>query len=197
MSFWSKLGKGALKVAPIAAGFIPGVGPLASMAIGAGTSALSKKLEGGSWKDAAISGAVGGATGYASGKLGGLVKGKIGPSDPTKYVKDATTGISDRLGKLGGGALEHLGTAAKTAGQTGLAKKLALTALGATPALAAIPAMHGGGGGPEGTFGPGVYGGDQPGSFGDFNYRNPNLRAAMQQGKMKARGLAPSFVGRY
>ena len=76
MSFWSKLGHGLLKIAPIAAAFIPGVGPLASMAIGAGTSALDKKLSGGSWMDTLKAGAIGGATGFAGAKI--PVKG-IGP----------------------------------------------------------------------------------------------------------------------
>jgi len=80
MSVKSKLktiGKVALKVAPYAAMAIPGVGPLAAMAISAGTSAASKKLEGGSWKDAALAGGIGGATGYLGAKV--PVKG-IGPS---------------------------------------------------------------------------------------------------------------------
>lgn len=38
MGFWSGLGKILLKAAPIAASFIPGVGPLASKLIQAGTS---------------------------------------------------------------------------------------------------------------------------------------------------------------
>jgi hypothetical protein len=80
MSVKSKLktiGKVALKVAPYAAMAIPGVGPLAAMAISAGTSAASRKLEGGSWKDAALAGGIGGATGYMGAKI--PVKG-IGPS---------------------------------------------------------------------------------------------------------------------
>lgn len=76
MGFWGSLGKGLLKIAPIAAAFIPGVGPLASMAIGAGTSALSKKLEGGSGKDVLMAGATGGLSGYGAGKA---AKG-LGPS---------------------------------------------------------------------------------------------------------------------
>lgn len=86
MSFWGKLGgalkgigKVALKAAPVAAAFIPGVGPLAAMGIGAATNAASKKLSGGSWGDALKSGAIGGAMGYAGGALkgSGLI-GKLG-----------------------------------------------------------------------------------------------------------------------
>src|SRR5678816_2562966 len=103
MSFWSTLGKTALKVAPIAAGFIPGVGPLASMGIGGLTAGLSKKLEGGSLKDALISGGIGAGTGYLSGKLGDMTTSKpggLGPSDPTKYVKnDIAKVAASGLGK--------------------------------------------------------------------------------------------------
>jgi len=73
MGFWSGLKNIALKAAPIAAAFIPGVGPLASMAISGAANAASKKLSGGSWKDAAISGGIGAAT-------GGALKGGLGPS---------------------------------------------------------------------------------------------------------------------
>ena len=51
-----QVGKLALKAAPVAAMFIPGVGPLAAGGIGALTGALSKKAEGGSWGDALSSG---------------------------------------------------------------------------------------------------------------------------------------------
>ena len=54
--FFKGLAKGVLKVAPVAAMFIPGIGPIASAGIGAAAGALGKKLEGGSWGDAAKSG---------------------------------------------------------------------------------------------------------------------------------------------
>src|SRR6187399_610183 len=93
MGFWGKLGKIALKAAPIAAAFIPGVGPLASMAISAGTSGLSKKLEGGSWKDSLLSAGIGGAAGYAGGKIPG-----IGPSTGTlAKVKDVGAGVLNNV----------------------------------------------------------------------------------------------------
>jgi hypothetical protein len=96
MGFWSKLGKIALKAAPIAAAFIPGVGPLASMAIGGATAAASKKAGGGSWKDALLAGGTGAAEGYGRG---------IGPS---KVGSTATqTGWKDKLGNILGGASDY------------------------------------------------------------------------------------------
>jgi hypothetical protein len=97
MSFWGKLGKGLLKIAPVAAAFIPGVGPLAAMGIGAATNAISKKASGGSWGDALKSGAVGGAMG-ALGSVGntalkgaGGIKGlfgKIGTNLAKNQIKN-------------------------------------------------------------------------------------------------------------
>jgi|SRR6187402_1199405 len=93
LSGLKKVGKIALKAAPIAAAFIPGVGPLASMAISAGTSGLSKKLEGGSWKDSLLSAGIGGAAGYAGGKIPG-----IGPSTGTlAKVKDVGAGVLNNV----------------------------------------------------------------------------------------------------
>ena len=66
--------KVAKKVAPVIgplANFIPGVGPLLSAAIAAGTT----KLSGGSWKDALKAGAFSYGAGKLSGGIGGL-KGK-------------------------------------------------------------------------------------------------------------------------
>lgn len=98
MSFWGKLGKIALKAAPIAAAFIPGVGPLASMAIGGLSSGASSKLEGGSWKDALLSGGIGAGTSYGLGKLGSM-KG-LGPSNPSSYVGKEVGNVA----KAGGGS---------------------------------------------------------------------------------------------
>lgn len=86
MSFWGKLGgalkgigKVALKAAPIAAAFIPGVGPLAAMGIGAATKGISSKLSGSSWKGALGNAALGGAMGYGSSALAGSgLLGKLG-----------------------------------------------------------------------------------------------------------------------
>jgi hypothetical protein len=100
MSFWGKLGKIALKVAPYAAMAIPGVGIPLGMAISGATSAASKKLSGGSWKDSLLSG---GLSAGLAGVGGGALKG-VGPSSGT-------------LAKLGAGA------AGKTSG-TGFAGAL-------------------------------------------------------------------------
>jgi len=66
--------KVAKKVAPVIgplANFIPGVGPLLSAAIAAGTT----KLAGGSWKDALKSGVMSYGAGKLAGGIGGLGKG--------------------------------------------------------------------------------------------------------------------------
>jgi hypothetical protein len=71
MSFWSKLGKIALKAAPIAASFIPGLGPIAAAAIGAASggagAAVDHKGLGGILTGAAL--------GAAPGAAKGLIKG--------------------------------------------------------------------------------------------------------------------------
>jgi hypothetical protein len=74
MGFWSGLGKGlkaigkgALKAAPIAASFIPGVGIPAAMGIGALTKGLSNKFSGGSFLGGALEGGM-------EGGIGGLAK---------------------------------------------------------------------------------------------------------------------------
>lgn len=99
MGFWGKLGKIGLKIAPYAAMAIPGVGPLASMAIAGGIGAAQKKASGGSWKDALISG----GTSAALSKIPGL--DKIGPSSGalSKIVGGAAgkQGLGWQ-GKLGG-----------------------------------------------------------------------------------------------
>jgi hypothetical protein len=92
--FLKKLGKGILKVAPVAASFIPGVGPLAAGAIGGVSGALSKKLEGGSWGDALSKGVMTGMGSYAG------RKGVIGAK---KGWEGAEGGWQDKLeGAFGG-----------------------------------------------------------------------------------------------
>ncbi len=93
MGFWGSLGKGLLKIAPVAASFIPGIGPLAAMGIGAATGAIGKKVSGGSWKDALKSGALGAATG-ASGGLIGKLGSKFGGAGG--FVKDAVSGVENK-----------------------------------------------------------------------------------------------------
>jgi hypothetical protein len=76
MAFWSKLGKGLVKVgkyaAPVAAGIFGG--PAAAMAVSGGMNALDKKMSGGSWKDALGSAAIGAGTSYLGGKIPGADK---------------------------------------------------------------------------------------------------------------------------
>lgn len=100
--FFKGLGKGLLKVAPIAAAFIPGVGPLASMAIGAGTGALSGGINGGK-KGALIGGLMGGATGAAGSALkgaGGVMHMGINGIPGVGVSSGLPT---DFISKLGGG----------------------------------------------------------------------------------------------
>lgn len=78
------LTKGLKIAAPIAAAFIPGVGPLASAAIGAGIGSLGGKSGGGGLKGALIGG--------LSGGLGGLAKGGVASAG----------GLSGVLGKVAG-----------------------------------------------------------------------------------------------
>jgi len=110
-SVMKKVGKVALKAAPIAAAFIPGVGPLASMAISAGTSAAAKKASGGSWKDALLAGGIGAATSKIP------IKG-LGPSSTavSKSVGEgmkmgAKTGFKSALGNVAKGVLSNIGGA--------------------------------------------------------------------------------------
>jgi len=96
MGFWGKLGKIALKAAPIAAAFIPGVGPLASMAIAGGAGAASKKLEGGSWKQALGAGAMGAGTSALGSALSGA---KLKDLGKLTSVKGAPLTGMQKLGK--------------------------------------------------------------------------------------------------
>lgn len=101
MGFWGKLGKIALKAAPIAAAFIPGVGPIASMAISGAANAASKKLEGGSWKQALGAGAMGAGTSALGSALGGGFKAPTGGAKvPLSATQKIAKGISAGLGGL-------------------------------------------------------------------------------------------------
>jgi hypothetical protein len=95
MSFWGSLGHGLLKVAKYAAPVAlaaTGVGaPFAAMAAG-GLNALDTKISGGSWKDAALSGAIGGGLNMIPGM--GSVAGKgISPT-----VGGITKGVFSNVG---------------------------------------------------------------------------------------------------
>jgi len=101
--FMKKLGKSLKKVAktvaPIVgplANFIPGVGPLMSAAIAAGTT----KLGGGSWKDALKSGVTSYGVGKLTSGIGGL--GKVGGNVVGKG-KFGDLGFGDKLGALKSG----------------------------------------------------------------------------------------------
>ena len=111
-SILKKVGKVALKVAPYAAMAIPGVGPLAAMAISAGSSFADKKLSGGSWKDAALAGGIGGATGYLGAKV--PVKG-IGPT--ASVAKGLTKGAIAK--NIAGNVAKSVLTNAATGGGGG------------------------------------------------------------------------------
>ena len=131
-------------VAPIAAGFIPGVGPAIGAALGA---AMGADREGkGYFKGFDAGGAVmGGLSGYGGAKLGQAAKGGLG--------KLFTAGVSP-VDKLTGAP--KLGVLTQTTGQTGAVQGLAgapsvgLTA-GAPSSYGAIgsfqPTMAGGAGG--------------------------------------------------
>ena len=173
MGFLKTLGKIGRIAAPIAASFIPGVGPLAAMAIGGGLGAADKKLSGGSWKDALISGGIGAGTGYLGAKIPG-----IGPSDGV--VKNAVSGTANKaLGQ--GGVKGALGSIAKKTGasilQNGLGGNtppaLSQVAMTAQPRPGQMPSQSA----PYNpVFGP-TFGPDQ---------NNPNLANAINQGKMDA-----------
>ena len=93
------IGKTIAKVAPIAASFIPGIGPIASAAIG-GISGLM----GGGGIGGAISGALGGIGGF--GGLGNMIGGSVGGfmSSASGLLDGALGGLmsGDMLGGMGG-----------------------------------------------------------------------------------------------
>jgi hypothetical protein len=112
--FFKKLFKVAKAVAPIAVGFIPGVGPIASAAMGAGIGALG----GGGIKGAITGGLSGyGGSGLASGlrAAGSLpTAGVIGPQSGTIFggVSNVLKGSPGAFGALtsgisGGGLLDN------------------------------------------------------------------------------------------
>lgn len=72
---WAAVAKQAL---PIAAAFIPGLGPLASAAVGAALGGGLGKAQGGSWGDALKGAAVGGISGYVGGGGFGDIKSALG-----------------------------------------------------------------------------------------------------------------------
>jgi len=177
--FFKGLGKAALKIAPVAAGFIPGVGPLASAAIGGLASGASKKLEGGSWKDALVSGGIGAGMGYGAGKAAQAIKG-IGPS--SQAAKDVA-GVAGKINKTGGigPTIGNIGKGiigAPTGGsKAGLIGKLALPAIGALGAVGAMKGMSNSGISPSNAP---VLGSEED------QLRNPNLFDAISAGRREA-----------
>ena len=135
---WKKIGKIALKAAPIVAA--PFTGGASLLALGAGTGALSGALDGGGWKGALLGGAlgaipgggVGGAAagGVAKAGLKEIAKG-VAKGAATNFATGTATGLATGQGlknslQAGGqGALSGLGTsgtggfqqAAKTVGK--------------------------------------------------------------------------------
>ena len=181
MGFWSGLGKIALKAAPIATAFIPGVGPLASAAIGGATSAASKKLSGGSWGQALGAGALGAGTSYGLDKLT-AAKG-IGPSNP---IRADVKGLDRKIGNMssGGGFMGGLKKAATNPWvMGGTAAGLGALALG--------KATGGGGGGNQGFNQPmpnyeGMMPGLGPSPLMMRNQNFPNLAESLNAGRQAA-----------
>lgn len=103
--FWKKVGSAALGVAPIATAFIPGVGPLASLAIGAGTGAAKGAIEGGGLKGALTGAATGAATSAIGGATGKLLKGAAGGGG--SFIDDAIGGVANSAGSGGADAAAH------------------------------------------------------------------------------------------
>lgn len=87
--FLGKLGKLLKTIAPIAVSFIPGIGPVAGAALGAGLGALG----GGGIKGAILGGISGGLGGAgAAGKLGGTILGNGASAVAQRALGDAVIG---------------------------------------------------------------------------------------------------------
>lgn len=93
------IGKIFAKVAPIAAAFIPGVGPLASAALAAGAS----KLTGGSWGDALKAGALSGLGSVAGGAFSSAFP-ETAASIGMGGASGLASGMGDASGAAGAGA---------------------------------------------------------------------------------------------
>jgi hypothetical protein len=201
MAFWSKLGKGLLKVgkvaAPIALG-MTGVGLPAAMAVSGGLNALDKKVSGGSWKSALGAGAMGAgmAAGSAGlGKLGGWA-GKFANAgkgaDPTG-VRGAVQGVANRATRAAMGP--------SAGGFAGIMSKIGQGARTAQDVAGAVGAMRGAMSGGYGgyrtpPFNPNAGGypgmpGRVPGrmmgqAMGRMDQRNPNLAYPLARGRIDA-----------
>jgi hypothetical protein len=211
MAFWSKLGKGLLKVgkiaAPIALG-ATGVGLPAAMAVSGGLNALDKKVSGGSWKDALKSGAMGAgmaAAGAGAGKLGGWAgkfAGKMGAKTGQQagagYARNAIEGVANRAMAPQQSAFQRI------MGNIGQGARTAQDVMGAVGSMRG--AMGGGMGGyrtPPFNPNAGGYPGAQgriPGrmmgqAMGRMDQRAPNLAYALQRGRNEAIMNQPFRMG--
>jgi len=186
-SVMKKVGKVALKVAPYAL-MATGIGAPAGMALAAASSIADKKLSGGSWKSALLSGGLSAGT-YGVGA--GALKG-IGPS-------------SKILSKVGAGAL------GKSAG-TGVAGKVGsvLGNMGTNAAMNAVsgggnnynPAMYSEGSNPPSSAGrsTGAQSRDRmrgigPQSLMQRNQNSPNLAESINAGRQNALANQPFRKG--
>ena len=208
MAFWSKLGKGLLKVgkiaAPIALG-ATGVGLPAAMAVSGGLNALDRKVSGGSWKDALKSGAMGagmaaagaGKLGGWAGKFAGKMGAKAGQQAGGAYARNAVQGVEDRVNQAGQRAMApQMSAFQRIMGNIGQGARTAQDVMGAVGA--ARGAMGGGMGGyrtpPFNPGRSGVMGGmggmrTQRGmgrAMPRMDQRNPNLAYALMQGRQEA-----------
>lgn len=110
--------KGVIKtVAPFAAGFIPGAGPMIAAGLGAAMGGLDRPGKGGIGLD--LGGAVkGGVSGYGAGKLGQMTRGGLGkmftaggssassaPRSATNYLLDAGEKVAGEGGGSGAGKM--------------------------------------------------------------------------------------------
>lgn len=91
--FWGKLGRIGLQVAPIAAAFIPGVGPLASMAIAGAAGGARGAMDGGGWKGALKGGATSAGMSYVGGKI------PLGGSGAAGSARAASNATAARLAR--------------------------------------------------------------------------------------------------
>ena len=181
-SVMKKIGKVALKVAPIAAAFIPGIGIPLSMAISGAANAASTKLSGGTWGQAALSGGIGAGLGAVG---AGAAKG-IGPTSSALSKFAAGSG-----GKVAGtGVIGALGQAASQVGTS-----------------AAMGALGGGGGSTVPTYSRGNESntstnsntglGPSAGMAPGFSYsaNNPNLESALSYGAKLGKMNQPFRAG--
>jgi len=162
----SKIGEYGLKYGTA---FIPGVGPLVSMGINAGTSAADAKKRGGSIGDVIKSGLIGGATGYMGGGGFGGATSKLG-----KALAVANTGTS-----IAGDIMANRGGSSNSGSRT--------SGIGPTTAPTAVPRT--GQAMPKGGF---RYS-ENP--MNQYDQSSPNLATAFHQGKQEAIANQPFRKG--